>query len=146
MEACAQAVLRRVGAAAGVEKLRGHSPPHLADVSMHTRNTHTRTSTHTHVRMCTHTGMHLHVHPRAQTHMHHAQAHMHACTCTMHRQAAPPTFEIADHASIASHHPLDGARVVSLPRVAAAEVAQVVYLPGDDPLYSGGLRLGIRML
>ena len=53
---------------------------------------------------------------------------------------------MADHASIASHHPLDGARVVSLPRVAATEVAQVVYLPGDDPLYSGGLRLGIRML
>lgn len=60
--------------------------------------------------------------------------------------AAPPTFEVADHASIASHHPLDGARVVSLPRVGTAEVAQVVYLPGDDSAYPGGLRLGIRML
>ena len=60
--------------------------------------------------------------------------------------AAPPTFEVADHASIASHHPLDGARVVSLPRVGTAEVAQVVYLPGDDSAYPSGLRLGIRPL
>ena len=60
--------------------------------------------------------------------------------------AAPPTFEVADHVSMASHHPLDGARVVSLPRADTAEVAQVVYLPGDDSAYPGGLRLGIRML
>ena len=62
--------------------------------------------------------------------------------------SSPATLEVADHASVAAHHPLDGARVVSLPRSGNGAVApaQIVYLPGDDPVYSNGLRLGIRML
>lgn len=86
------------------------------------------------------------------------RAHKHVCAAW----AAPKDLETADHASIASHHPLDGARVVTLAHTAmalsgsgsgsdsapppASAPAQVVYLPGDDPAYPGGLRLGTRML
>ena len=83
------------------------------------------------------------------------RVHKHVCAAW----AAPKDLETADHASIASHHPLDGARVVTLAHTAVAAPsgsgsgaaavcapAQIVYLPGDDPAYPSGLRLGTRML
>uniref|UniRef100_A0A7S3F438 MYND-type domain-containing protein n=1 Tax=Haptolina ericina TaxID=156174 RepID=A0A7S3F438_9EUKA len=60
--------------------------------------------------------------------------------------AARATLDAADHASIAAHHPLDGARVVTVLADPSAEATQIVFLPGDDPAYPCGLRLGMRML